>query len=184
MATASYAPQFQVRIHLVISRPDVLSKSPLGRHAYLTDNFVPALKQVNDQWAQTGVQMLFNPDQDVEYDPAPEKVEGDGLQAIAQWYQGKVLILHRAHGGNAGSRAGFFHLQDIEGFNMAHELGHYFNLSQTFLEGCKLSDLPELIKEGIEGDPKGKDILRRNWANHSAAGPRCRVGEPRTWHRG
>jgi hypothetical protein len=153
-----------LRVHLIVSNPEVTKLSAAERAKHIEHNFLPALKTVNDLYNPPANQYLyyanirfaFDPAKDVEYDAQVESFDGAALQRRAVLYRGKVVIFYRGHGGNAGSGADFFHLENLNGFNMAHELGHYLGLGHTHIEGRKLSDLPALVREAVEKEQPAK----------------------------
>jgi hypothetical protein len=54
--------------------------------------------------------------------PDAELLDGNGLQRIAAQYHGKILVFYRGHGGTAGSRAAFFHLDALDGDTSARDI--------------------------------------------------------------
>ncbi len=161
MVNALFTPALGLRLHFVITRPDVLSLNANQKADYARDNIVPLLAHVNRIYDPAGIRFDFDPTTDIEYNAEAEKLDGEGLQAIAAQYHGKVVVFHRGHGGEVGSRAAFFHVERLSGDNFAHEMGHYLYLSHTFIEGLKLSALPNIIKEGVEGDAEGQTALAK-----------------------
>jgi hypothetical protein len=161
MVNALFTPEYRLRVHLIITRKEVLALDATGRKAYIMNKFVPVLQHSNQLYTTTGIQFQFDPAKDVEYSAEAENLDGSGLQKIAQQYHGKVVVFHRGHSGNAGSRADFFHVETLDGDNFAHEMGHFLYLAHTFVEGLKLAALPEIIKQGVEADLRGQEALQQ-----------------------
>ncbi|MFY0566978.1 hypothetical protein ACN28E_24495 [Archangium lansingense] len=159
IVNALFSPTLSLRLHFIITRPEVLSMGTTQRADYVKNHVVPLLAHVNQIYEPTGIRFDFDPGADVEYTSAAENLDGEGLQKLAAQYHGKLVIFHRGHGGEAGSRAAFFHVENLNGDNFAHEMGHYLYLPHTFFEGLKLADLPGIIKNGVEGNAAGQAAL-------------------------
>jgi hypothetical protein len=161
MTSALFTPMLDVVVHFIIARPEVLSLEPAERILYAQKNISPILEHANGVYSQAGIRFIFDPSRDIEYNANAEQLDGEELQLIAGRYHGKMLVFYRGHGGNAGSRAAFFHLDSLNGDNFAHEIGHYFYLPHTFVEGLRLSSLADIIKHGVENDSAGQEALGR-----------------------
>src|SRR3954469_19531208 len=101
----------QLRIHLIITHPEVIKLDLPARKKFLETNFLPALHKVNELYNPTAnpalfnanIRFIFDPVKDVEYDSEAETFSGKALQEKAALYRGKILMFYRGNGSNAGS---------------------------------------------------------------------------------
>ena len=119
------------------------------------------IEEMNDLYKSAGVTFEFDPNSDSEFEPTDLfQTDPTGILATnrAMQYRGKLVIYLRAGGEGIGHFSGpgeYVHIvrDGFSGGKLAHEVGHYFLLYHTFVEGLTLPEVADKIRKAVENHP-------------------------------
>jgi hypothetical protein len=151
----SPVPVYNIRIHAIVT----------GTSRFTASDVQFLLNEVNQIYSLAGIRFVFNPQTDIDIEPGSPLSSDQSPDRTnrALQYRGKLVIFFRDIGGGFSGAGEYAAMQQVSNFDasrlLAHELGHYFNLHHTFVEGRGVVQARSMLKDFIQQQPEAQNAL-------------------------